>query len=283
MTRIGIMQGRLVPPDGERIQCFPRDEWAREFPLAAAAGLDCIEWIFDEFGEDVNPLATDSGIDAVLALADEHGVQISSICADYFMDRPLVRASASQLAERFKVLDWLLRRCGRLGADRMVVPFVDASRIDTDQELDDVVAVLRRTLPIAEETGIEIHLESSLEPERLAGMLERLPHALLKVNYDSGNSSSLGYQPRAEFAAYGPLIGSVHIKDRVLQGGTVPLGRGDADLSSLFDCLREVGYTGDIILQVARDTSGDEVAWAQSNRRFVLDQLAAAGLSGHES
>ena len=36
------MQGRLVAPIRERI--FPRDDWAREFPLAKAAGLDCVEW-----------------------------------------------------------------------------------------------------------------------------------------------------------------------------------------------------------------------------------------------
>jgi len=274
------MQGRLVPPLGDRIQCFPRDEWAREFPLASAAGLDCIEWIFDEFGADANPLSTDSGIDTVLALAEEHRVHVSSICADYFMERPLLRANPAELAERIAVLDWLMRRCGRLGADRVVVPFVDASRIDTAEELDGVTAVLRRSLPVAEETGIEIHLESSLEPERFAALLERLPHRLLKANYDSGNSSSLGYHPRAEFSAYGPRVGSVHIKDRVLQGGTVPLGTGDADLPALFSCLREVGYAGDIILQVARDVPGDEVAWARSNRRVVEDHLAVAGLSG---
>jgi len=280
LTRIGIMQGRLLPPLGDRIQCFPRDDWAREFPLASAAGLDCIEWIFDEFGADVNPLATDSGIDGARALSEQHRVRVSSICADYFMDRPLVRANVSELAERTVVLDWLMRRCGRLGADRVVLPFVDASRIDTAEELDDVAAVLRRTLPVAEETGIEIHLESSLDPERFAGLLERLPHRLLKVNYDSGNSSSLGYHPRGEFSAYGDRVGSVHIKDRVLQGGTVPLGTGDADLPALFDCLRGVGYVGDIILQVARDVPGDEIAWARSNRRVVADHLAVAGLSG---
>jgi len=283
LTRIGIMQGRLVPPVGDRIQCFPRDDWAREFPLASAAGLDCIEWIFDEFGTDANPLSTDAGVDAVLALAEEHHVRVSSICADFFMDRPLVRANPAELAERTTVLDWLLRRCGRLGADRVVVPFVDASRIDTAEELDAVTAVLRRTLPVAEETGIEIHLESSLEPDRLAGLLVLLPHALLKVNYDSGNSSSLGYHPRAEFSAYGARIGSVHVKDRVFQASTVPLGSGDADLPALFGCLREVGYAGDIILQVARGTSGDEVAWARSNRRIVDDHLAAAGLLGEGS
>jgi hexulose-6-phosphate isomerase len=280
LTKIGIMQGRLIPPLGDRIQCFPRDEWAREFSLASAAGLDCIEWIFDEFGADANPLSTDSGIDTVLALAEEHRVHVSSICADYFMERPLLRANPAELAERIAVLDWLMRRCGRLGADRVVVPFVDASRIDTAEELDGVTAVLRRSLPVAEETGIEIHLESSLEPERFAALLERLPHRLLRANYDSGNSSSLGYHPRAEFSAYGPRVGSVHIKDRVLQGGTVPLGTGDADLPALFSCLREVGYAGDIILQVARDVPGDEVAWARSNRRVVEDHLAVAGLSG---
>ena len=280
MTKIGIMQGRLIPPLGDRIQCFPRDEWAREFSLASAAGLDCIEWIFDEFGADANPLSTDSGIDTVLALVEEHRVHVSSICADYFMERPLLRANPAELAERIAVLDWLMRRCGRLGADRVVVPFVDASRIDTAEELDGVTAVLRRSLPVAEETGIEIHLESSLEPERFAALLERLPHRLLRANYDSGNSSSLGYHPRAEFSAYGPRVGSVHVKDRLLQGGTVPLGAGDADLPALFSCLREVGYAGDIILQVARDVPGDEVAWARSNRRVVEDHLAVAGLSG---
>ena len=38
---------------------------------------------------------------------------------------------------------------------------------------------------------------------------------MIKVNYDSGNSASLGYDPTDEFAAYGERVGSVHIKDRV--------------------------------------------------------------------
>ena len=93
-------------------------------------------------------------------------------------------------------------------------PFVDASRIDTDAEFEGVIETLQRILPMAEQTGIEIHLETSLPPARFASLLGRLPHPLLKANYDSGNSSSLGYKPREEFAAYGKRVGSVHIKDR---------------------------------------------------------------------
>ena len=101
----------------------------------------------------------------------------------------------------------------------------------------------------------------------------RYPIPCLKVNYDSGNSSSLGYAPRDEFAFYGDRVGSVHIKDRLLGAGTVPLGTGAADFPALTECLRSVAYKGDFILQAARGTSGDEVTWTKQNREFVLEHF----------
>jgi L-ribulose-5-phosphate 3-epimerase len=135
------------------------------------------------------------------------------------------------------------------------------------------VALLKGILQEAGKAGIEIHLETSLDPSRFANLLAQLPHPLLKVNYDSGNSSSLGYAPREEFAAYGDRVGSVHIKDRRLGAGTVPLGTGDADLPALAESLLKVAYTGDLIMQVARGVSGDELAWAKQNREFILKQF----------
>ena len=222
MTNIGIMQGRLVPPTDNRIQCFPRQRWADEFALARQAGMDCIEWIYDLYGADVNPLATDAGIRKIKNLSRRHGVRILSICADYFMDKPLVRASPVELDERLNTFCWLLERGRLIGINRIVIPFVDASRIDTQAEFDGVVTLLERLLLQVGQTGIEIHLETSLDPSRFAELLARLPDPLIKANYDSGNSSSLGYAPREEFAAYGERVGSVHIKDRILGGSTVP-------------------------------------------------------------
>jgi L-ribulose-5-phosphate 3-epimerase len=269
MTYIGIMQGRLVPPTDNRIQCFPRERWADEFALARQAGLDCIEWIYDLYGADVNPLRTDAGVEKLKDLSRQHKVKILSICADYFMDKPLVRASQAELDDRLHTFYWLLERGRMIGINRMVIPFVDASRIDTQAEFDGVAMLLKGVLQEAEKTGIEIHLETSLNPARFAELLAQLPHPLLKANYDSGNSSSLGYNPREEFAAYGERVGSVHIKDRQLGASTVPLGTGDADFPALAESLRKVSYKGDFILQAARGTSGDEVAWARQNRAFI--------------
>jgi hexulose-6-phosphate isomerase len=84
----------------------------------------------------------------------------------------------------------------------------------------------------------------------------------------------LGYDAAEEFAAYGDRVGSVHIKDRLRGGGSVPLGTGSADFPVLFDALDRVGYGGLYTLQAARGVDGDEVEWARSNRTFVLRHLS---------
>jgi L-ribulose-5-phosphate 3-epimerase len=272
-SAIGIMQGRLVPPVGDRIQCFPQERWREEFARAAAAGLVAIEWIFDLDDAAMNPLATDEGFDEVRRLSAEHRVAVDSVCADYFMARPLVRATPGERAERLATLEWLLGRCAACGLTRVVLPFVDASKIATDTDRDDVVSALGQVLHGLERNGLEIHLETSLPPAEFRRLLDRVPDRRILVNYDSGNSASLGFDPREEWAAYGDRVGSVHIKDRILGGGTVPLGTGNADFPALFSAIRRAAYDGPWILQVARGTPGDEVAWARENRAFLAGSL----------
>ena len=273
MARIAIMQGRLLPPEAGRFQSFPRDGWRNEFPLAADAGVDAIEWIYDEFGADVNPLASDEGICEMKELAAQHGIGVFSVCADYFMDRPFLRVGGDARARAMDRLRWLLERCRLAGITRAVLPFVDHSRIETDDEVTRVVEILADLLPDAERHGVELHLETALGPEGFAALLTRLPYACLKANYDSGNSASLGYDPRDEFAAYGSRIGSVHIKDRLRGGGTVALGEGNADLAAVFDGLDAIGYQGDYVLQVARGEPHGEVALARRNIASVAAHL----------
>ena len=268
-ARVGIMQGRLVPPVGDRIQAFPAKQWRDEFPAARAAELDSIEWIYDVGCDEVNPIASEEGLAELRALVTEHGIDVVSLCADYFMPEPLLKGTAAERSARLAKLHWLFERCEKAGLKRIVLPFVDNSKLETDPDLDEPAALLKQVAPRAADHGLEIHLETSLEPARFAALLARIDKPSVKVNYDSGNSASLGFRTEDEFAAYGPSIGSVHIKDRLRGGGTVPLGEGNADFTQLRGGLDQVNYRGDIILQVARGTPGDEVQWARRNREFV--------------
>jgi len=150
---------------------------------------------------------------------------------------------------------------------------VDASSMKSEEEKQQVLEVLRRALPRAEETGVEMHIEADLGPADFADFLKRIPHPMIKVNYDTGNSSGLGYVAHEELAAYGDRIGSIHIKDRLRKPGggvaTMPLGTGSADFEDVFASIRSIGYKGGFTLQAARGTDGDEVAWIRSQVAFV--------------
>ena len=273
------MQGRLGAPEAGRFQSFPRQGWRLEIARAAEIGLRGIEWIYDLFGEGANPLETSEGREELRGLLAQHWVAVVSICADYFMDRPLLRCSQAENAELLDRLHWLLGICPEMGVGRVVLPFVDASRIRDESERDQVVTNLRQVLPQAERYGVELHLETDLAPQAFRELLDLLDHPLVKVNYDAGNSASLGYRPADEFAAYGARVGSVHIKDRRLGATTVPLGQGDTDFPSLREQLIQYDYRGDFVLQVARGEASDEPRWLASMAALAADWLRGTALN----
>jgi len=269
------MQGRLVPPVDGELQAFPLENWADEFPFAVQASLDCIEWIFDLGTEDQNPIYHDNGLAQLKSLSEAHGIEIRSVCADYFMRRPLLDVAENERQADLKTLRKLIGNAATLGANRVVIPFVDNSSIKTKRDQEIVIENLQDVSPYAGGLGVELHLEADFGPTDFARFMEEIGDRNVKVNYDSGNSSGLGFLPHEELMAYGNFLGSVHIKDRVLGGTSVPLGTGSADFESLFSQLARLDYDGDIILQAARGEEGDEVRWAQKNRDLVLGWLGS--------
>lgn len=306
---IGVMQGRLAPPEDGRFQSFPRVAWREEFARAKAAGLAYIEWIHDAYGAapdaqggavgapdkrwltqagdaaayaaGANPIFSETGLAEMDLLKAETGIATPALCGDWFMDFPLIRCTDDEREARERHLHELIPIAKRIGAVKMVLPFVDQSRMANEDEKRAVVGVLERALPVAERHGVELHLEADFGPAEFADFLERIPHPMLKVNWDSGNSSGLGFVASEEFAAYGARVGSVHIKDRYRkpEGGieTRPLGKGSADFDDVFRAVKSIGYRGGFTLQVARGVPGDEVEFLKGQAEFVRAHVLPDG------
>ncbi len=68
LDSISIMQGRLVPREDGRYQCFPWQGWRDEFAHASEDGFDAIEFIFEQ-GEDEHPLLSPEGLAAIRSLS----------------------------------------------------------------------------------------------------------------------------------------------------------------------------------------------------------------------
>jgi len=268
---IGIMQGRLSPPVDGKIQVFPWNTWEEEFYRANEIGIDLIDWIVEEDRLWENPLLSSEGAKSIETVTNKTGVYIGAVCADYFMNCPLIRCSDLALEERLKVLEILIDRLSEFGIRYLEIPFVDNSAINDRSELLQIVRSVKPKLDRAHQLGVTLAFETSLPPEMFRDFLGELGHPAARANYDMGNSASLGYHPVKEFAAYGEEVVTVHVKDRVLNGGTVPLGEGDTDFETCFEMLRGKDYGGPFILQVAR--ADKEMESAKRNMLFVKNLM----------
>ena len=268
--QIGIMQGRLSPRIDGKIQAYPAKTWQKEFEISKEIGYSAIEWIVEKPLE-INALMSKSGMQEIKEIILKTGVRVDYVCADFFMQQPLVRMSEKIKEENKKILEQILINSKEIGAIGVEIPFVDASSIKTESEIDELISVTEDAFKLAGEIGINVSLETDLNAKEFKKLLEKVNLDHVKANYDIGNSASLGYEPLEELENYGQKILNVHVKDRKLGSTTVPLGTGNADIRCVFEKLDEIGYTGGITMQAARGE--DDVAIAREQLMYTLEMM----------
>lgn len=249
MRQIAIMQGRLLPKWKGRYQAFPLKHWQAEFYIAAEFGFQNIEFILDYNDYNTNPLMSKNGIEAIKFHSRETNVGVRSICADYFMDAPL---HVEDNRQSLLVLNELIENAALLQVKDIVIPCVDKSSLKNAAEKKALVLALQAPLRFAEKHAINLNLETDLPPKAFHELLIAIDSPNIKVNYDSGNSASLGFNIEEEFEIYGDYISDLHIKDRILNGGSVFLGTGNTNFDKLFSLLKSLKFNGNITLQASR-------------------------------
>ncbi len=259
INRIGFMQGRLSPLIDGKIQAFPAAYWQTEFEIGHQNQFSLIEWTLDSENLYLNPLMTAAGQSKIHALSKEFDMTVYSLTGDCFMQNPFWKAKKTQINSLLENFRMVVRACSAVGIQIIVVPLVDNGRIENASQEKILIAMLEQELPLISSLNLKIAFESDFEPTRLARFIAKLDPRYFGVNYDVGNSASLGFNPRNEVAEYGDRILNVHIKDRLLGGTTVPLGTGSAMFEIVFDELAKVKYRGAYILQTARAANGDHL------------------------
>lgn len=257
---IGIMQGRLLPPVGGRIQAFPGDGWQREFALARGLGYDSIELTIETASLESHPVMTARGRDEQAALAAEHGVACAGLCCDVFMEMPFDQPAAAP------ILDRLIDAAAAAKLPMIELPMLGANSLRTETAQAKFARVLAPALKRAEAAGTDILLECDLAPDALSAFLARHRHRRLGINYDCGNSTWFGFDPDREVPSYGADIRNVHIKDCTRADYSVPLGAGETRFDAVFGQLAAQGYRGDFVMQAARQN--DDLAAARDYLAF---------------
>ena len=262
---IGIMQGRLSPMVSGKIQAFPERFWKAEFFTAEAVGFELIEWTLDRKNILDNPLLSNQ--DAIETIKNLSGVDVRSVTYDAAMQAPLVSNGNIEFHEVDTLLH-VLDSCKNLGVGVLIFPLVDNSSVE-DRDYQKYLEIFRSIDGKILSSNLRLAIESDFEPRRLRRFIEDIGSPNIGINYDTGNSASLGFSFHEEMAEYSSLIFNIHLKDRKLNGATVPLGEGDAPLRDQVLYFNKYLADRNLIIQGARSGCGDDVGSAKNYLQFV--------------
>src|SRR6185312_4760641 len=180
---------------------------------------------------------------------------------DCFMQAPFWKATGRAQQALLADLDLVLASAAAVGIEFIVIPLVDNGRIENAEQAAMLLRALLDRSASLTQRRLKIVFESDAPPAELARFIADFPQENFGINYDIGNSASLGYECSEEISCYAARILNVHVKDRLRGGTTVPLGSGAAQLASAIRGLEQAGYRGQYILQTARAVDhGDALA-----------------------
>jgi len=251
--RIGFMQGRLSNLVDGKIQAFPWDFWKEEFETAKKINISLLEWTLDQDRLYDNPLMTDEGRNEILELKNKYSIEIPSLTGDCFMQSPFWKEKSKEQETLKNDFINICYSASEIGIEFIVVPLVDNGSIENQNQERILVNFLLENQTYFVNKNLKIIFESDLPPKKLNIFINSLPDKVFGINYDIGNSAALDFDPVEEISTYGKRIMNVHVKDRILNGTTVLLGEGNANFNIVFKELNNINYTGNFILQTARD------------------------------
>ena len=269
-NRIGFIQGRLSDLVNNRIQLFPVKDWKAELKEASINEIRTLEWTIDSETITENPLILPESIPEVIENINYFNIRIPSVTCDYFMEKPPWQESARDLED---ILTKIMIGMRLLNSTKLIIPLVDNSSLSENRYKTSVINFFELMNPKIIQNNIQICFESDFSPQNLADFIDEFPSHNYGINYDIGNSASLGYSPHEEFEMYGNRIINLHVKDRLLHGKSVPLGEGSADFETVFRCLKSIKYDGNYILQTARDAAGNHLSALLKYRSMVVNWI----------
>ena len=253
------MQGRLSKSLTGKIQEFPVSTWEKEFELTNKLGLRAIEWTLDYTNFKLNPLFNLKEQPKIRNLQDQFSIKIPSITLDCFVEAPFYkRNEITGLTSDTNDLLWIAENLQNVEVEILVLPIVAESGVFNKNYLSNLIKCLNAIEKDLARTKKKIAIECEFDINSIAALLSELNPDYFGINFDMGNSASLGHNPEEELTVCRGRILNIHIKDRLLAGHTVKLGSGAVNFQKIAQLLNDQGYAGNMILQAARDFEKDE-------------------------
>jgi sugar phosphate isomerase/epimerase len=270
ILKLGFMQGRLINSEKKNcIQYFPEKNWPIEFKIANKNNFKIMEWTINSENMIKNPLYN-GNLSSVKKMMKKYKIEIPSVTCDYFMQKPFFKINEKK--DKNKILHKLkkiIRNGNSIGVKYYIFPLVDNSSIKSLSEENILIKEIRKLLKLLNKNALVL-FETDYPPYKIISFIKKFKSSKVGINYDTGNSAGLNYNFEDE-VKYLKYIKNIHIKDRVLNGHSVRLGKGNWDYKKFFKLIKN-NYKGNFILQTARNVNKKHILEININRKFFENE-----------
>ena len=248
-NNIGFMQGRLIKSEKKgAIQYFPSRNWKKELTLANKNKIKLIEWTVNIQNIKSNPLYSGKVCDVINELK-KNKITTRSVTCDFFMEKPFFKKKYFKKRDKYlNILKKIIMNGSKVGIKYFILPLVDNSSISNKFEELLLIKEIKKICTTLKKKNYII-FEIDYKPDQISNFINKFKSKKIGINYDTGNSSALGYKIEDEIK-YFKYVKNIHIKDRFLNGHSVRLGRGNWEYKKFFDKIKNI-YNGNFILQTA--------------------------------
>lgn len=270
---------------GCRIFQIFKQDWLKAFTYAATQGLQSIQ-----IGE-----IRDEEVSQLQEQMSRTGITISSLGA---MSRKMLGPDLKQSLVDQEKAKQQIKLAGRLGVP-LVSQFAgnDPSK-SFDENIELFSKVFTPLVKLAEENGVKVVIENcplieepsfavqnfAYSPAAWDAMFAAIPSPALGLEFDTAHLAMLGIDIQRCLKQYKDKIYHVHIKDcrivaeHVYQYGRIGSkfyeyeipGMGDIDYRLFVSTLREIGYEGDVTLDL-RPTTFDAIERGIAYMKPILE------------
>ena len=245
---IGVLQGRLSPPNGG-FQEFPKD-WKKEFVLAEELGLNHIDWLVTKnCSYHSNPIFNE----------DLSKLNINSICADNLISKRIISPDF--------LFNNLLQICVSAIKNNIysiTIPLLEESDV-SDVSFRKAFIDNMNNFAITYYPEITFSFEIESYEDAISDVLQSNPN--FRLTYDTGNMTSLGISHEYYLSKFSDRIDTVHLKDRTFDSKTVSPGKGKTDFGFIIKYLEKfdhIKYT----IQTDRGEDGKEAETIQKHKNY---------------
>lgn len=267
MYKIGIMQGRLSERPYPALQDFPKKTWEEEFVYAKEIGLDSIEWLFKSVDYKQNPIWTFSGREEIKKIIKKTGIKVDSLCADYFLEKPFFNPEGYKLEDNILILKELIKNAADIGVNLILIPVLEEAEIQSESDEEILCIVVNAVSEELEKYNMRLGLETELKSEDYLRLIEKINNKNVGIYYDAGNCASKGYDMYNDMIVLKDYIFNIHVKDRIKNGPSVFLGKGDTNFKEGIPYLVKNNFKGKFILQTYYED--DYIGIAKENYKYI--------------